>query len=236
MLSLDTNYLLDDKSNIKRQSRCLPSSPQIRPMIILVLLPTVVERILHSTEIIYNSYTKKIPSTSLWDLVLYLDTLPLTTSKSLFYHQCTSLLIHTTTILCISIIEDHNHFCVPSHHHPNTNTPPHIQQLLLDKTTTRQSKNTSFQPLRHQYTQPLRKTPYPIKRVVLLHIVHYHFFNPCIKKPEYREKWNEISYRWKPQHKTSTSIHSSSRTHRGLSSSSKRSGIRKRSSSKTSFP
>ena len=39
---------------------------------------------------------------------------------------------------CISIIEDHNHFCVPSNHHQYTNTPPHIQlllahiQLLLD--------------------------------------------------------------------------------------------------------
>lgn len=156
----------------------------MRPMITSVLPPTVVERILHSTEIIYNSYTKKIPSTSLWDLVLYLDTLPLTTSKSLFYYQCTSLLIHTTTILCISIIEDHNHFCVPSNHHQYTNTPPHIQlllahiQLLLDN-----GRHFFSTPKTSLHIQPLCKIPYPIKQVALSHIVHYHFFNPYTKKP-----------------------------------------------------
>lgn len=131
MLSLDTNYLLDDKSNIKRQSRCLLSLSQMRSMITSVLSPYCCRKntslYLDHLQLLYKE-----------DLI-HFSMRPCIVSRhpTLNYFKITLLLsMHITSHphhnqSCISIIEDHNHFCVPSNHHPNTNAPPHIQ-LLLD--------------------------------------------------------------------------------------------------------
>lgn len=165
-------------------------------------------------------------------LILYLDTLPLTTSKSLFYHQCTSLLIHTTTILCISIIEDHSHFCVPSHHHPNTNTPPHIQLLLLD------NGRHFFYPQNITTHTTTMQDPLPNQTSSTLPYSPLSLFQSIHKETKTVER-NEMRFHIDENHNIkllpqSTPLQEHTEVYlvvvRGVG------GIRKRSSSKTSFP
>lgn len=132
---------------------------------------------------------------------------------------------------CISIIEDHNHFCVPSNHHQYTNTPPHIQ-LLLD------NGRHFFYPQNITTHTTTMQNPLPNQTSSTLPYSPLSLFQSIHKETKTVER-NEMRFHIDENHNIkllpqSTPLQEHTEVYlvvvRGVG------GIRKRSSSKTSFP